>query len=83
MRRSREGASLSSNGRACPPKRGINAARPDYRDYLQWLNIPEHEDDPMTIFVVKDKKLLILWKFFLVQKKVTMEFIIFIFLCVD
>ncbi len=24
-------------------------SRPDYPEFVQWLNIPEHEDDPMTI----------------------------------
>lgn len=29
--------------------RVLRRSRPDYLEFLQWLNIPEHKDDPMTI----------------------------------
>ncbi|MEN9517491.1 MAG: hypothetical protein RLZZ381_79 [Cyanobacteriota bacterium] len=27
----------------------MRPSRPDYQDYIQWLNIPQNEDEPMTI----------------------------------
>jgi hypothetical protein len=27
----------------------MRSSRPDYQDYIQWLNIPQNEDEPMTI----------------------------------
>jgi hypothetical protein len=29
--------------------RVMRSSRPDYKNYITWLNIPEHEDEPMTI----------------------------------
>jgi hypothetical protein len=29
--------------------RVMRRSRPDYKDYIQWLNIPENEDDPIAI----------------------------------
>jgi hypothetical protein len=29
--------------------RMMQSSRPDYKDYIQWLNIPENEDDPIAI----------------------------------
>lgn len=27
----------------------MRPSRPDYKNYIEWLNIPEHEDEPITI----------------------------------
>ena len=27
----------------------MRPSRPDYQDYIQWLNIPQHEDEPIAI----------------------------------
>lgn len=58
----------------------MRSSRPDYQDYIQWLNIPQNEKDPIAILARSGgRKATDTFEIFPCPEKIKMEFIIFIF----